>query len=85
MCPSIVSLTPADWSVVQVRKVKKHEHSSTVLCSSSDRRILFHPKSVLAPCVRFPYPWVVYHVKQKSTQVAEVVVVVVVVFYWLNY
>jgi len=55
-------------NVAKIKKVKKNEHMDTVLVSSNDKRILFHPKSILVNSLKFPYPWVVYHLKQKSSQ-----------------
>merc|ERR1711962_860545 len=55
-------------NVAKVKKVKKSEHQNTLLFSTYDKRIQFHPKSVLYSAKKFLYPWVVYHMKQKSTQ-----------------
>jgi len=55
-------------NVAKIRRVKRSEHADSILCSETDRRILFHPKSTLARSYKFPYPWVVYHLKQKSSQ-----------------
>jgi len=55
-------------NVAKIRKIKKNDYADTVLMSSTDRRILFHPKSTLSGSRKFPYPWVVYHLKQKSSQ-----------------
>jgi len=54
---------------LQIKRVKKHEHEDTILCTAREKRILFHPKSVVSKTKKFPYSWVVFHTKQKSSQV----------------
>eukprot|EP00088_Acartia_fossae_P004520 TRINITY_DN1193_c0_g1_i7.p1 TRINITY_DN1193_c0_g1~~TRINITY_DN1193_c0_g1_i7.p1 ORF type:complete len:572 (-),score=168.18 TRINITY_DN1193_c0_g1_i7:129-1814(-) len=54
-------------NTAKIKKPKKTEHMNTILVSEIERRILFHPKSLAAHLYDFPYPWVVYHLKLKST------------------
>jgi len=56
-------------NTARINRPKKGEHQNTILKGVSDRRILFHPSSILFNEYKFSYPWVVYHLKQKSTNV----------------
>jgi len=56
-------------NTARINKPKRGEHQNTILKGLNDKRILFHPSSILSPEYKFSYPWVVYHLKQKSTNV----------------
>jgi len=56
-------------NVARIKKVKKKPFLQTKLESKTDKRLLFHPKSVLVDETSFRYPWVVYHLKIESVAV----------------
>ena len=59
----------------QINRPKRGEHQNTILKGLNDKRILFHPSSILSPEYKFSYPWVVYHLKQKSTNVSKLSII----------
>jgi len=55
-------------NVARIKRVKKKPYLQTCLESKTERRLFFHPKSVLVDETDFKYPWVVYHLKIVSTK-----------------
>jgi len=54
-------------NVAKIKRVKRKPFHQTRLESRTDKKLLFHPKSVLVDETEFKYPWMVYHLKLVST------------------
>jgi len=54
-------------NVAQVHIKNRGRESEPILSTLTDRRVVIHPKSINATETKFRYPWMVYHLKMKST------------------